>query len=165
MKCKTCRIKEREGKNDICSSCRLKNWRKDNPDKIKAYLDRTKDHRDEVRKRYIEKTSEERKKYYNAYYDKNREARIKKTNEIQKAKGHPCEKAPERKKRAAIRGQTRRKYPLKGNTCKFCSNKAAQHHHTTEPITVDDFIFTCKKHHDHTHGKRCVLVLEGEHGN
>jgi len=39
MICKTCKIKESEKGNKICSCCRLKKWRKDNPEKVKAYYE------------------------------------------------------------------------------------------------------------------------------
>jgi len=139
-------------------AAKAKIWRKNNPDKIKAYLERTKVIRKEKAKKYAEENKEKLKKSNRNFYENNREDRLKKQKEINQKNGYEHEKKPERRKRANIRKQTRRKYPLEGNTCKFCSNKAAQHHHTTDPITVDDFIFVCKKHHNKTHGKECALV-------
>lgn len=147
MECKTCKIKEREGKNDICSSCRLKNWRKDNPDKIKAYLKRSKEHRLVISR---------------AYYKENKEALNLMSKQCRQKNGYAYEKTPARKARARIRVMTNNKYPLKGNDCIFCDNAAEQRHHTTEPMEVDKFVFLCKLHHDKIHGKKCVLEVKDE---
>lgn len=138
-----------------------KQWRKENPDKIKSYLERTREIRKEKAKEYAKKNKHKLRESNRNHYEKNRDDRLKKQKEINQKNGYMHEKKPERRKRANVRKQTRRKYPLEGNTCNFCDDKATQHHHTTNPITIDEFIFVCKKHHNKSHGKKCVLVGEG----
>ena len=143
MKCKTCKIKEREGKNDICSSCRLKKWRKDNPDKIKSYL-----------KRNEKRIRDFRLKYY----DKNKK-RLNELNSIWRKKvKYAYNNTPKIKFESAIRKKTRLKYPIDGQKCELCNAPAIKRHHTTNPIEVDEFTFVCKYHHNKLHGKRCVLL-------
>lgn len=147
MKCKICKVKEREGKNEICSSCRLKKWRKDNPDKIKSYLERTKKYR---------------KDWRDNYYDKNKKRMNKLCSDWRKRTNYSYYNTPERKAYDKIRMETNKKYPLKGQKCEFCNSKAEERHHTTNPIEVDEFAFVCKYHHNKIHGKRCVLLGESE---
>ncbi len=125
---------EKEGKNDICSSCRLKKWRKDNPEKVKAY----------ARMRY----KRDREKILEAA-----KAHHKKNNYTYFKSGKP-------KENNLIRRKTRLKYPLKGNMCEYCDTAAEQRHHITEPITIDDFIFLCKKHHKEIEDKKRLNDVE-----
>ncbi len=153
MKCKICKIREREGKNDICSSCRLKKWRRDNPDKIKAYLERTKDHRRDL---------------YRKYYADNMDETKEKLRIIGQTEGFKKSRREKSKTyEEVIRRQTRLKYPLKGEKCIKCSDSAKFRHHTTIPMTVDDFIFLCHKHHmkEHnkvSHEKKCVIKQKND---
>ncbi len=171
MKCKICKTKEREGKNYICSSCRLKKWRKDNPDKIKDYLERTKEHREEVREEYVKNNRELIRQSGRNHYINNRKDRIRQRSNCKKKNGYAYEKTPEHRSYEDIIRKTSRKYPLKGQKCKFCNKDAEEHHHTTNPVEVDEFIFVCKTHHNNVHGKecrvlnknkKCVLVATGE---
>lgn len=131
MKCKTCKVKEREGKNDICSSCRLKKWRRDNPEKVTAY----------AKMRYI----------------RDREKILSSLKEWNQENGYAADKTPERRECARIRRATRHKYPLEGNTCQFCDDPAEHRHHTTIPLEIHKFLFLCKKHHNEIHEKKCVI--------
>ncbi len=136
-------------------------WRKDNPDKIKAYLERTKDRRKKAREEYAKKNRELIRQSCKNHYIKNREDRIRQQRDCKRRNGYAYDKTPERRERVNIRKQTGAKYPLADNKCNFCTNKATQHHHTTEPMTIDDFDFVCDKHHNKSHGRKCVLVGEG----
>ena len=167
MKCKKCKTKEREGKNDICSSCRLKKWRKDNPDKIKSYLKRSKEHSEEVREEYAKNNRELIRKSGENHYIKNRKNRIKQRSDCKKKNGYAYEKTPEHRRYEDVLRKTMRKHPLKGQKCEFCNKDAEEHHHTTKPIEVDEFFFVCKYHHNKEHGKKCrdkecVLVATDE---
>ncbi len=131
MKCKTCKTKDREGKNDICSSCRLKKWRKENAAKVKTY----------AKMRY-RRDREKILAYAKAWHKNNNYAYFK---------------SGEAKKNNAVRRKTRHKYPLEGNACQFCDSPAEHRHHTTHPIETDKFMFICKDHHDEIHGRQCVI--------
>lgn len=125
MKCNKCNNREAKGKTELCDPCRLKKWRRENPKKVKAYA-KFRYKRDKVK---ILKAVKEYNKKTNYAYFKN---------------GKP-------KENNLIRRHTRLRYPLKGNTCQFCSSAAEHRHHTTEPIEIDKFIFLCKKHHKELH--------------
>lgn len=155
MKCSICNDREAKGNTGLCDSCRLKKWRKDNPKKIKAYLEKTKDHRKEVREEYGKNNRELIRESQKNHYINNREDRIRQRTRCKKKNGYAYEKSPKGREYEAIRRKTNRKYPLKGQKCKFCDKKAEERHHTTDPITIDDFIFVCKYHHNKEHGKEC----------
>ncbi len=153
--CIRCKTKKREATNKICSSCRMKEWRKNNPNKIKAYLERSKEHREKVREEYAKNNRELIRESQKNHYINNREDRIRQRTRCKKNNGYAYEKSQKGREYEAIRRKTNRKYPLKGEKCKFCDKSAEEHHHTTDPITVDDFIFVCKYHHNKEHGKEC----------
>lgn len=139
MKRPSLEIKQREIKKKERDRIYAKEWRKKNQDKIKAYLERSKDRRRKVRINY---------------YSKNREELIKKSNNLKKKQGWACEKTGQRKIDALIRSKTRKRFPLKGNSCKFCDNPAEHRHHTTKPIEFDKFDFLCEDHHNKNHGRK-----------
>lgn len=109
---------------------RLKKWRKDNPEKVKAYADM----------RYV----------------RDRDKIMKANKERRRKNGYKDCKTPQAMENTRIRRRTRYWHPLADNTCQFCTEPAKHRHHTTVPLEVDKFLFLCKKHHDETHGKRCV---------
>ena len=141
MKCitKGCNNKEKNKKRNLCAACISKEWRKNNPDKIKAYYERKEDHINKWRKYYYAKNMEKLK---------NNQKEIGKTEKFKR----------DRRKKAKtfielVRGRTRAKYPLKGNSCVKCPLDAKHRHHTTTPPEVDKFLFLCHKHHMKIHGK------------
>ena len=134
MKCNQCNNREAKGNTELCDPCRLKKWRKDNPEKVRAYA-KFRYKRDKVK--ILKKVREHLKKTNYAYF-----------------------KSGKPKENNLIRRKTRLKYPLEGNTCEFCDSPAEQRHHTTDPITIDDFIFSCKKHHKEIEDKKRLCVVE-----
>ena len=64
---------------------------------------------------------------------------LKKTN-------YANEKTPTQRALRSIKRCTRQKYSLKNAFC-LCGNPATEHHHTTDPITKDDFLFVCHNCH------------------
>ena len=69
------------------------------------------------------------------------------------------EKTPSQRAIRYIKRCTRRKYPLTGQICKYCPNSAMEHHHTTIPITVDEFEFICKECHKKIPKKLKTMVF------
>lgn len=130
-------------------------YRKKNKDKIKAYLERTKDNRKEVREEYVKNNRELIRESQKNHYINNRKDRIRQRAVCKKKNGYAYEKSPGRRRYEMIMRRTSRKYPLEGQKCEFCSEDAKEHHHTTEPIQIDEFIFVCKYHHNKEHGKEC----------
>jgi len=65
---------------------------------------------------------------------------LKKTN-------YASEKTKKQRKMRYIKRETRRKYPLEGNKCKYCNKPATEHHHNTKPIKIDSFEYVCHKCH------------------
>lgn len=84
-----------------------------------------------------------RKEYFREWYAKNREYKIKKTREHQIKTNYASEKTEQARAMRYIKRETRRLYPLAGKDCQYCSNKATEHHHTTNPITKHDFDYVC----------------------
>ncbi len=125
-----------KNKSGFCKICYARDYRKRNKEKIKPV----------TRKKYLR-----RKDYF-----------IKKSVEWQKKNGWPESKNPNRKINQLVRAKTRYKYPLKGNTCQFCSDPAEHRHHTTKPMEVDKFMFLCKSHHDEIHEEKCVIGEQQE---
>ena len=91
-------------------------------------------------------TSEKEKQRMREWYKKNKDHHIKKVKARQKATNYATEKTPKQKKLRSIKRQTRKLYPLIGQYCE-CGKPATEHHHTTKPITVHDFVFTCHNCH------------------
>ena len=69
-----------------------------------------------------------------------------------KATGYANEKTPFQRELRNIKRKTRWRYPLKNQFC-LCGDPATEHHHTTNPITADDFIFLCHNCHYLLHYK------------
>lgn len=149
-KCKKCNNKEKNRKRNLCGSCIAKDWRKKNPEKIKEYLKRTK----ERRKKYYEENRDKIMEKWDKYYTKNRKEIQQRKKKQRQANGYKEDKTEARKKMAYIRQRTAKKYPLKGQKCEKCPNKAEHRHHTTSPPEVDKFIFVCKDCHDKIHGRK-----------
>ncbi len=79
--------------------------------------------------------------------DKNKESLNKKQREYMKKTNYASEKTPNQRKIRYIKRETRRKYPLKNQQCKYCGEVATEHHHITKPITINEFEFVCHKCH------------------
>lgn len=61
------------------------------------------------------------------------------------------EKTPYQRAIRYIKRLTRSKYPLLNKHCAYCQEPATERHHTTRPITVDNFEYLCHDHHLNAH--------------
>ena len=145
-KCEICKIKEKEGKNDICSSCRLKKWRKDNSKKVKAY----------ARMRYL-RDRKKILKYSKEYEKNNRETINAKMREYNK----------NNKELRNLREKTRYEFDdlKKNGECKECGSKKKLEFHHLKPYKYDRFEILWRECHLEKHGrllvrknKKCVNV-------
>lgn len=92
------------------------------------------------------------KKRCNRWYKKNKKEKIKKTLIWLKNTNYASEKILNQRIIRRIKSHTRKKYPLKNKICQECKiNPATEHHHTTIPITIDDFIYICHNCHTKSH--------------
>ncbi len=111
---------------------------------------------------YYRKKREEIRKYQKEYSKVNKEKLAIKTKEWQSRNrdlvnerqrkrrirtNYSDEKTPYQRKIRNIKRRTRYKYPLGKEKCKYCDEIATEHHHTTNPITIDNFEYVCHKHH------------------
>ena len=91
-------------------------------------------------------------KIYNAeqkheYYLKNRQKRIEYQRGYNSRTNYACQKTEERRKVLRIKSLSRKRFPLAGKTCEFCSNHATERHHFTSPIEWDKINFVCHECH------------------
>ena len=78
---------------------------------------------------------------------------------------YAIEKTPEQRALRSIKRKSRWWYPLKDVFCIFCGEPATEHHHTTDPITVDDFVFMCHNCHYLLHYDLKVGTKDGKNKN
>lgn len=100
-------------------------------------------------------------KHCREWYNKNKTYKIKKNQNYQKETNYSCEKSDEEKKKRNIKRKTRRLYPLKNKKCKFCNEKATEHHHYTKPIEFNKFNYVCHKCHIKTN-RKCKEVTKNK---
>ena len=81
------------------------------------------------------------------WYLKNRKEKLAKTKEWQIKNNYKSQKTPEQRALRNIKRETRRLYPLKNKNCNFCGKQATEHHHFTNPIQVDKFVYVCHQCH------------------
>lgn len=81
------------------------------------------------------------------WYKKNKADHIKKVQDRQKETNYKSEKTNYQRKIRSIKRSTRYFHTLKNKLCK-CGMVATERHHTTKPITRDDFIFVCHDCHN-----------------
>ncbi len=157
-----------------------KKWRENNKEKIREY-NQTKGK--ESHKRWYEKNKErvkmERKENYpnikekenlrsKKYHENNRgKILLRKKEYFQKPEVKKIVNERQKKyrlkhlKKNKERDKTKHDFPLKGKWCKFCNEKAQEHHHYTEPYQFDKFWFVCRKHHLEIHKGGQDAFLEG----
>ena len=103
----------------------------------------------ETYRKYREEHKEEIRRINREYREKtnNLKSKLWRENNKEKDKLQRAKERERNKEKYRIRAKTLYKYG-KANTCVKCgSNEKVEHHHTTEPYTVDDFIDLCEKCH------------------
>lgn len=105
----------------------------------------------EKRKEYVKKNHDRIARVSHANYIKNKDKLNSLSKKHAQKNNYSHDKQGERKWKALMRKYTRIKYPLKGEVCEFCPNKATHHHHYTNPINPEKFWFVCKNSHDKIH--------------
>ena len=93
------------------------------------------------------KKSETAKEKMREWYKKNREHHIAKVQERQKETGYSSEKTDKQRKLRYVKRRTRLLHPLDGKRCEFCILPAIEHHHTTIPPKINEFVFACHDCH------------------
>lgn len=93
--------------------------------------------------------TEAQRAYSRQWYLDCREEHIAKVKARLKETNYATEKTAKQRHARSIKRQTRQKYPFKeGQRCEYCPEAlATERHHTTDPITVEDFKFTCHDCH------------------
>ncbi len=84
----------------------------------------------------------ENKEKCKKWYDKNKDKHISNVQARQRETNYASEKTPYQRKIRSIKRSSRYYFPLKNKLCK-CGLGATERHHTTKPITRDEFIFVC----------------------
>jgi hypothetical protein len=85
---------------------------------------------------------------FKEYYQLNKEVIIKRIKATQKANNYAAEKTTKQRAIRNIKRKTRRYFSLLGHNCEFCSSKATEHHHFTNPIEFDKFNYVCHDCHN-----------------
>lgn len=108
----------------------------------------------------------DKKLYHMLYYQDNKDKITERIRSNSKNNNYKNEKTPEQRKIRNVKRQTRYYHPLTNKKCQLCGQPATEHHHTTEPISVNDYIFVC--HHCHLIVHRLIKLQEiiyGKHAN
>jgi len=121
-----------------------KRYYQDNKEKIKQ---RSKDYYKKNKKRILKnlrenypKNRERKLEQMRKWYQKNKKSKIENTKNYQKETNYASEKTDVQRQIRYIKRETRRKYPLINQKCEVCKiKKAIHHHHTTNPIKIDEF--------------------------
>lgn len=93
------------------------------------------------------------------YRDDNKK-RCKEYRKKNKKRLKEYDQSPRKKEKQRIIASTKRKYPITNQKCKYCKNKAEEHHHNTLPYKIDKFDYVCKKHHNLIHRKNAIKHYE-----
>ena len=91
-------------------------------------------------------STEKEKESCRKWYRKNRKYKIAKSKQYQKDNNYACEKTEKQREVRYIKRKTRSLFPITNQKCK-CGFQATEHHHTTNPIEFDKFIYVCHKCH------------------
>ena len=91
--------------------------------------------------------SEKEKEEMREWYKQNREHHIAKVQARQRETNYEAEKTESQRKIRYIKRRTRKLHPIVNQHCKFCPLFAVEHHHTTNPPKIDEFVFVCHDCH------------------
>jgi hypothetical protein len=135
--CPTCKVNPIEAKSGHCKKC--------DKEYMKIYYQKYKE-------RIKEQTKKNKLRYnylgivFPSQYKKypfNKEKRLEYIKKI----NYKYEKTPQQRIIRGIKRKTRYFFPLINQVCSMCGDLATEHHHTTNPIQYDKFIFICSNCH------------------